>query len=109
MPGWIWVILVIFLFAMLIIGTIYVVRHAVAALRTVGMVGGRVSEVMSRLGEEQPQSGEEQPIFTQPLRTATDRYAEAHAKVIEHREQVQNRHAAIWKRWKSFNEPDRNK
>ena len=109
MPGWIWVILVIFLFAMLIIGTIYVVRHAIAALRTVGTVGDRVDEVMSHISDGRPQTGEEQPIFTQPLRTATDRYAEAHAKVIEHKEQVQNRHAAIWKRWKSFNELDRKK
>lgn len=101
MPWWIWLVLALFMLAMIVIGCIYVFRHGVAALRTVSRTGEQVSDRLAAMGEpvEIP-SGDEKPIFTQPLRIAAERYGNAHAEVVKRRQATRNRHVRAWKRWK---------
>ena len=107
MPGWIWILLVIFMLAMLIGGAVYAIRHAMAAGRSIG----RVSDDLSRRMPQPPVSGQslatdrtEGPAFALPLSHSTERYSQAHAQVLQRKEQRRRNHARIWRRWKQFNQ-----
>ncbi|MBT1177957.1 hypothetical protein JS532_10415 [Bifidobacterium callimiconis] len=104
MPGWVWVLLVIFLLAMLITGSVYAVRRALAALHAVNETGGRVADIFARLDQEPTTGDAEAPSFILPLEVSADRYADAHSVVIRHQEETRSRHATVWKRWKTFND-----
>lgn len=107
MPWWIWLLLVLFMLAMLIIGGIYAFIHGMRALNSVSATAAQVGERFLRLGE---QSGErdgnsdqgesEAPLFTQPLNVSLDRYERAHIAVIERAQAKRVRHATTWARWK---------
>lgn len=106
MPGWIWWILVAFLIVMLVIGVVYVVKHALAAVHKMSAVGSKVSDRLALMGidPDAQESQAEPPIFTQPLSVASDRYADAQAEVMERRQARQERHYATWQRWAKFND-----
>ncbi|NEG69125.1 hypothetical protein [Bifidobacterium choloepi] len=106
MPGWIWWILVAFLIVMLVIGVVYVVRHALGAMHKLSAVGGKVSDRVSQMGVDPDAvaTAPEAPIFTQPLSVATERYSDAHAEIIEQRQARRERHMATWQRWLHFND-----
>lgn len=107
MPGWIWIVLVAFLLVTLIVGGVYVIRHAISAMHVIGRTGDEVSSRLSRLEADDHRQRNEPPMFTRPLAEAADRYARTQAHIMEHRDHVRNRHVAIWKRWKTFNDLDR--
>ncbi|PJM74776.1 hypothetical protein [Bifidobacterium simiarum] len=108
MPGWIWIVLVVFLFVVLIVGGVYVILHAIAAMHVIGGTGDRVAQRLSRIESEgATERSAEPPAFTRPLSETAERYAATQARIIEHREQVHQRHVAAWKRWKTFNDLDR--
>ncbi len=104
MPWWIWLLLVLFMLAMLIIGGIYAFMHGMRALRGVSATAAQVGERVLRLGEqtgERGVSGEcEAPLFTQPLKVGLDRYERAHITVIKRAQAKRARHAMTWARWK---------
>ncbi|MBI0145133.1 MULTISPECIES: hypothetical protein [Bifidobacterium] len=106
MPGWIWIFLVIFMLAMLIGGAVYAIRHAMTAGRSIG----RVSDDLNRHMPQPPVAGQSQatdraegPAFALPLSHSTERYSQAHAQVLQRREQRRRNHARVWRRWKQFN------
>ena len=106
MPGWIWIFLVIFMLAMLIGGAVYAIRHAMTAGRSIG----RVSDDLNRHMPQPPVAGQSQatdraegPAFALPLSQSTERYSQAHAQVLQRREQRRRNHARVWRRWKQFN------
>lgn len=105
MPWWIWLILALFMLAMLVAGVVYAAVHAMRASKVVGAVA---ADVTARIDEmNAPQDGGSVPrraIFTEPLAVAADRYTDAHAGVIERRERRRDRHAAVWRRWSRFND-----
>lgn len=105
MPWWVWLLLALFMLAMIVMGGIYVFVHGMRALRVIGDTGARVSrpiEAMSRVAIE-PEPAEP-PLFTQPLTVAAERYERAHVKVIERRNTIRERHAQAWASWLHFND-----
>ncbi|MCI1673434.1 hypothetical protein [Bifidobacterium tibiigranuli] len=104
MPWWIWLLLALFMLAMLLIGAAYVVVHGLRAFHVVADMGSTVSDKLSAAGEGEGPEPDEPPLFTQPLRHAQERYAEAHADVVRRRMRAHDRHADQWAQWRQFNE-----
>ena len=105
MPWWIWLVLVLFMLALLVVGGVYACIHGYRALKDVSKLGGRVFRRFEAMSKPLPQVEENTaPFFTKPLEDATDRYAEAHAEVIRRRETRRVRHAQQWAKWKNFND-----
>ncbi len=107
MPWWIWLLLVLFMLAMLIIGGVYAFVHGMRALNSVSATAAQVGDRFLRLGEQGGERGEngeqdgsEDPLFTQPLKASLDRYERAHIAVIERAQAKRVRHAMTWARWK---------
>ena len=95
MPWWIWLILALFMLAMIVAGLIYAALHGIRALKDMSDIGGQLGERVAAMGEP--------PLFTQPLSVAQNRYAEAHADVIRSKAAKRERHTQAWARWKRFN------
>lgn len=106
MPWWIWLVLALFMLAMIAAGVVYAVRHAMAALDTVSPLMDRFGEAMGRMGEDGPDDGRafDGPAFARPISESADRYAEAHARVVERAEARRARRMAVWARWARFGE-----
>ncbi|MBT1164823.1 hypothetical protein [Bifidobacterium felsineum] len=104
MPWWIWLVLALFMLAMIIAGLVYAGMHGMRALRDSSEIGARVGEKIAAMGQADDVVRPETPItFTQPLRVAQERYADAHAEVIELQAAKRERHIQTWSRWKKFN------
>ena len=99
MPWWIWLMLSLFMVAMLVAGFVYAALHGLRALKGMGGIGSHIGRVMSRMNERIPVAQAEAPAFTRPLRDMTDRYVDAHAVVVERREAKRDRHAQLWAQW----------
>ncbi|MCH4208556.1 hypothetical protein [Bifidobacterium sp.] len=105
MPGWIWVVLVLFMLVVLVAGAAFVVVHAIRAMRVISDVGSAVNDRIAAMSERD-ESGETQnatAVFAQPLRTASERYAQAHSRVIARRMRRHERHVERWTQWRTFN------
>lgn len=107
MPWWIWLLLVLFMLAMLIIGGIYAFIHGMRALNSVSATAVQVGERVLRFGEQSDkgdgnsdQGESEAPLFTQPFKVVLDRYERAYIAVIERAQAKRVRHAMTWARWK---------
>lgn len=102
MPWWIWLLLVLFMIVMIAIGGVYAVRRALAALGTISETGSRIGDRLARMGKPvAAQPDDDAPIFTKPLRTAADRYEQAHVDVILRKEAKRRRHVEAWRRWRN--------
>lgn len=101
MPWWIWLLLALFMLAMLIAGIAYAILRAIAALRTLGDVGEKVSGPLSALGELHADGNEDAqtPSFAEPLRGPLERYIAAHAALLSRKARKEDRHADVWRRW----------
>ena len=95
MPWWIWLILALFMLAMIVAGLIYAALHGLRALKDMSDIGGQLGERVADTSEP--------PLFTQPLSVAQNRYAEAHADVIRSKAAKRERRTQAWARWKRFN------
>ncbi|MCH4160218.1 hypothetical protein [Bifidobacterium sp.] len=106
MPWWIWLVITIAMFVILGIGIWYVITHALRALAKVSDVGAAAGEKLSALNlSPSDNTGiHEAPLFTQPLEVATERYAEAHSRVVERKTNKRIAHMRRWERWKHFND-----
>lgn len=100
MPWWIWLLLVLFMIAMLVIGVTYVVMHALAALRSVGQTGARCGERFAALDHQDEAEPPVDPSFTMPLQHTCERYVQAHAEVIARRQRKRDRHVQLWSAWR---------
>lgn len=106
MPWWVWLVLALFMLAMFVAGVVYAVLHGIRAMKTVSPVGRQISERLDAMShrDDPADAGEQRAIFTEPLRVAADRYADAHAVVVERRERRRDRYAQQWAHWSHFNE-----
>ncbi|MEE1296537.1 MAG: hypothetical protein UHD09_06825 [Bifidobacterium sp.] len=105
MPWWVWLVLALFMLAMLVAGAAYALVHGMHAMKQVSTTGEKVNARVSKMSQRYDEDDQPQrAIFTEPLQVAADRYADAHAEVIERRERRQDRYATIWRRWSQFND-----
>lgn len=106
MPWWIWLVLALLMLAVIAAGVAYAVRRAFAALDMVSPVLDRFGEAMDRMGADDADGRPQDmaPAFTRPLRESADRYADAHARVVERHDAARRRHMAAWARWARFGE-----
>ncbi|OZG69149.1 hypothetical protein [Bifidobacterium eulemuris] len=105
MPWWVWVLLVVFMLAMIAAGLVYAGLHGLRALRDAGEIGARLSQRFEAMGEgNEAQAPCDAPLFTQPLDAARERYVDAHADVIRRQEAKRRRHAERWAVWRRFND-----
>lgn len=105
MPGWVWILLTLFMIAMLAIGAIYAILHAIRAGKAMGQVGATISQHMPQppAGEAGRQDQPEGPFFSQSLSKASSRYSQAHADLLRRKNSKRRNHEAVWARWKHFN------
>ncbi|OZG59966.1 hypothetical protein BLEM_2141 [Bifidobacterium lemurum] len=103
MPWWVWVLLVVFMLAMIAAGLVYAGLHGLRALRDAGEIGAKLSQRFEAMGEG-TDAGEsnDAPLFTQPLDVARERYIDAHADVIRRQDAKRQRHAERWAVWRRF-------
>ena len=101
MPWWIWLILALFMLAMIVAGLIYAALHGLRALKDMSDIGGQLGERVAAMGETGTSADTSEP--PQPLSVAQNRYAEAHADVIRSKAAKRERRTQAWARWKRFN------
>ena len=78
MPWWIWLILALFMLAMIVAGLIYAALHGIRALKDMSDIGGQLGERVAAMGESGTSADtSEPPLFTQPLSVAQNRYGPA--------------------------------
>lgn len=104
MSGWIWLLLIVFMIVILISGAVYVLFRALAAGRTATRLASVVENKLSETQSNEQPEETHPPLFTQPLRVASEHYAKAHADVIARHNRIHERHMATWQQWKHFNE-----
>ena len=95
MPWWIWLLLALFMVAMLVAGVVYAAVHGMRGLRIVGEVGEQIGDRNQEADRQSP------PVFTEPLRAASERYPQAQAAVVARRQAKRERHARQWADWNS--------
>lgn len=103
MPGWIWVLLVIFMLVMIIAGAAYAFFKAKKSLPIAGALGSHVSKVMDKLGEEPEDSAPHVPAVAQSLVDTAKAYEDAHKSRLEYKQARRNKHTVTWRRWEKFN------
>lgn len=105
MPWWIWLILALFMLAMIVAGTVYVIVHAIRAGKTAMETGMAISDHMAALSENTTPQGDEHAVsFTVPLSEVAQRYEQAQTRRYERRADKRERHARIWARWSHYND-----
>ena len=92
MPWWIWLILSLFMLAMIVAGIAYAAR--------LGKPLSELADVPQGADAREPLAP---PTFTQPLNSAISRYDDAQVDVIRRRNAKRERHARAWARWSRFN------
>ena len=66
MPWWIWLILALFMLAMIVAGLIYAALHGIRALKDMSDIGGQLGERVAAMGESGTSADtSEPPLFTQ--------------------------------------------
>lgn len=104
MPGWVWVILVLFLVAMIALGVFYAFRHGSAALSSVAPEGRRIRKDLAALSDKETQPDRKPLALERPVGQMAQDYEDAHYRLVRHRLQVRNhRDAENWRRWADFN------
>ena len=94
MPWWIWLLLALFMLAMVVSGVVYACLHGYRAFKDVAKLGERTAKRIEAMGKPLPQNNENE----------ADRYADAHAGVIERHEAKRSRHAQQWAQWRHCND-----
>ncbi|MDO4913708.1 MAG: hypothetical protein Q3961_04075 [Bifidobacteriaceae bacterium] len=98
MPWWVWLILVIFLFANITYGLIYAAHHGMKAISTFASLGNRIAKSFEKVGDVENKADE--PIaFTQPIAVTGEKYTQAYAKVAARKVRARMRHEKIWDSW----------
>lgn len=99
MPWWIWLVLALFMLAMIGAGIAYAIVHGLRGLKTAGQVGSRIGKIMDLMQQSTEPHDEPAPSFTESLRDVADRYAQAHVAIIEREHATRARHIRQWARW----------
>ena len=101
MPWWIWLLLALFMLAMIVIGGVYAFVHGMGAFRSIAGTGMRIGQSVSRMSEPSDDVREpDSPLFTEPLNVTLGRYERAQVELIRRRESRRARHVGVWARWK---------
>lgn len=103
MPGWIWIVLVIFMFAMLIAGGIYAFAKARAALGNLGGLSVHLRKVLEAVEQGAGDTPASLPAVTKPLADTAERYENVHAQKLQRKQDRKARHVQNWQRWEKFN------
>ncbi len=93
MPWWIWLILALFMLAMIVAGLIYAALHGIRALKTCPTSAASSVNAWPRWSLYSADTSEP-PLFTQPL-SVTRIDAEAHADVIRSKAAKRERHTQL--------------
>ncbi len=112
MPGWVWVLLVLFLIAVLIAGAVFVFLRGKAALGLLAPLGHRAQKDMAAIQEAQDQPAPErkQVVLGRPLADVREDYEDAHTDLLRHKNRRKaERDAARWPRWAAFGTQDEQK
>ncbi|KAB7790751.1 hypothetical protein [Bifidobacterium leontopitheci] len=106
MPWWVWLLLALFMLAMIVIGIAYALLHGYRALKTLGDIGERVGRPLAALSEVSSGGSDEPepPLFTQPLEVAASRYEATQAEKMRRSAAKRERHAQRWAAWSRFNQ-----
>jgi uncharacterized membrane protein len=106
MPGWIWIILVLFLVTMIAVGLWYAFCHFRQALASLTPLQHTIQKDMNEISavRDRAQHGSSKPlVLTHSVgQTAAD-YEEAHYRLVVHRQKAHNRRDQRWARWARFN------
>lgn len=112
MPGWVWVLLVIFLLAVLVAGAVFVFLRGKAALDLLTPLGRRVRKDTAAIQEaqNQPAPEREQIVLGRPLADVRKDYEDAHTDLLRHKNaRKADRDEARWPRWAAFGTPKEEK
>lgn len=99
MPWWIWLILVLFMVAMIVAGCVYVLQHGLRAMHVMSGTAAQIGERLARMGEPVEGTEPEAPFFTQPLKVSLDRYEATRTRKAEREIAKRARHMEVWERW----------
>ncbi len=109
MPWWVWLLITIFMLAMIIIGGIYAFKRGMNLLLTANQTSSDIFERVGKMSDtEEARHADSTPLFTQPISQAANRYATKHATMIRRHEAAQDRHAKKWSEWKDRTAEDYN-
>lgn len=103
MPGWIWVILAVFMLVMIVAGGIFAFLKAKGAFSGLGELNARVQKDLSAIGEKEDLRSPSAPAVTHPLARTAERYADIHAATLDRKAARRARHTEHWSRWEKFN------
>ncbi|MCI1984123.1 MAG: hypothetical protein LKJ47_05060 [Bifidobacteriaceae bacterium] len=103
MPGWIWIILVVFMLIMIVGGAAYAFFKGLHTVRGLSTLGAHAQKDMAAMQTEPQPRTQRNPAFTQPLEDTAKAYEDAHLKRREYKAARRNRHVATWRRWEAFN------
>lgn len=110
MPWWIWLLITVFMLLMVALGVAIVVLSAIKIARVCFGISEDVSSRFERLHEPNKEDNENprDPLFTLPIKDATNRYERTHTKVIDRHQKIRENHRSIWQHWdkKSLREED---
>lgn len=112
MPGWVWVLLVIFLLAMLVSGAVFVFRRGKAAIDLLTPLGHRAQEDMDaiRRAQDQPVPERQEIVLGRTLADVRSDYEDAHTDLLRHKNaRKADRDASRWPRWAAFGTQDEQK
>ncbi|MBW3094032.1 hypothetical protein KIH75_01425 [Bifidobacterium sp. 64T4] len=99
MPWWIWLILALFMLAMIVIGCVYAIRHGIQAMHVMSGTASQIGDRVARMGEPVEETEPEAPFFTQPLKVTLDRYETTRTRKAEREIAKRTRHMEVWERW----------
>ena len=83
MPWWIWLILALFMLAMIVAGLIYTALHGIRALKDMSDIGGQLGERVAAMGEPGTSADTSEP----PSANATPRHGPAGSDSTTNRKQ----------------------
>ena len=108
MPGWIWILLVVFLLIVLVCGIAYAIVRAKHAIEAVHPLAARFGHDMAAIQEAQDEPAPERKpiVMARSLSDAQQDYEDAHAALVSHKiERKAARDAQRWPRGAAFGTP----
>jgi uncharacterized membrane protein len=106
MPGWIWVLLVIFLIAVIVSGCWYAFRHlrqGLASLTPLEQAAQKDLAQISSARDSAAQTSNKPLVLSRAIGDAASDYEEAHFHLVSHRQKIHDQRDQRWARWARFN------
>ncbi len=109
MPWWIWLVITVFMLCMIAAGVAVVVLSAIRLAKTCFSFANVATSKFEALNDSNKISSEpKDPLFTLPIKVASERYEYTRTKVVERHQKIRENHMKIWQHWdeKSLREED---